>query len=42
MVISLGVVVPQWKRNRIGELPLKHPVQMGPDTIDAVDQRESQ
>lgn len=28
MIISLGVVIPKWRKNRIGELPLKHP----PDT----------
>ena len=25
MIVSLGVVVPSWKKNRIGELPLKLP-----------------
>jgi len=30
MIISLGVVVPTWRRDRIGELPLKLP----PDEID--------
>ncbi len=25
MIISLGVVVPKWRRDRIGELPLEPP-----------------
>jgi uncharacterized membrane protein len=27
MIVSLGVVVPTWKRDRIGELPLKLPAE---------------